>query len=172
MTSQPILVFYLRPLLLYYTYPPYFYHNQGKHRLGLTKKEIFSKTWEPEYQLLPNGKIFLKQCQAYKKKFEWENVYLATDYDREGEVIASHIKEELEKKNKNINVIEKDLVSIFEKQGKQLKRKLIMLSEIYFIFVLCLLSIGKSGRPTLSEKENSLKQTNNNENVQVQFVES
>lgn len=45
--------------------------------------------FEPKYQILPRSRRFLKEMKAALK--ECEELYLATDLDREGEAIAWHI---------------------------------------------------------------------------------
>jgi len=57
------------------------------------------KGFEPEIEVLPQKKEVVKQIQ--KKSQEAEEIYIGSDPDREGEAIAKHIKEEIEKKVKN-----------------------------------------------------------------------
>src|SRR5271154_906857 len=52
------------------------------------------KTFEPEYEILPSrGKV---GTELKKLARQSDQVYLATDLDREGEAIAWHLKEALE----------------------------------------------------------------------------
>jgi DNA topoisomerase-1 len=48
-----------------------------------------SKDFEPNYQVLPQSRKFLQEMKAALKGCE--DLYLATDLDREGEAIAWHI---------------------------------------------------------------------------------
>ena len=45
--------------------------------------------FEPKYQVLPQSKKFLNEMKSALK--ECEELYLATDLDREGEAIAWHL---------------------------------------------------------------------------------
>ncbi|MDI6850461.1 MAG: type I DNA topoisomerase [bacterium] len=57
------------------------------------------KGFEPKIVILPQKREVVKQIQ--KKSQEAEEIYIGSDPDREGEAIAKHIKEEIEKKVKN-----------------------------------------------------------------------
>lgn len=51
------------------------------------------KNFKPEYVIMPKAKKIIPELKKLSKKSE--GVYLATDYDREGEAIAWHLKEAL-----------------------------------------------------------------------------
>lgn len=66
------------------------------HIRDLPKSEIgvdIEKNFKPKYVLLPKGKKLLPELKELSAKAT--KVYLATDYDREGEAIAWHLKESL-----------------------------------------------------------------------------
>lgn len=58
------------------------------------------KGFEPIYQLTPKAKKVVTEIK--KSAQDAENIYIASDPDREGEAIAFHIKEELEELKKDI----------------------------------------------------------------------
>ncbi|MCX7991775.1 MAG: type I DNA topoisomerase [Proteobacteria bacterium] len=58
------------------------------------------KEFEPIYELTPRAKKIVSEIKKTAK--EAENIYIASDPDREGEAIAFHIKEELEDLKKEI----------------------------------------------------------------------
>ena len=49
--------------------------------------------WDADWQIIPEKEKVLKDLKAAKNV---ENIYLATDLDREGEAIAWHLKEALD----------------------------------------------------------------------------
>lgn len=78
-----------------------------KHRFGVNIKEGFKPSYEP----LRDRKDALKNLKEAVKKAE--DVYIATDPDREGEAIAWHVKEALKLKDLHrieFNEITKDAV--------------------------------------------------------------
>ncbi|HOP32338.1 MAG TPA: type I DNA topoisomerase [Candidatus Hydrothermia bacterium] len=64
-------------------------------RLGVDIKNDF----KPEIVILPGKREVVKEIQ--EKSLNSSEIYLGSDPDREGEAIAQHIKEEIEKKSKN-----------------------------------------------------------------------
>jgi len=66
-----------------------------ENTLGVDIKAGF----EPKIIVLPEKREVVKQIQ--QKSQEAEEIYIGSDPDREGEAIAKHIKEEIEKKAKN-----------------------------------------------------------------------
>jgi DNA topoisomerase-1 len=67
-----------------------------KKKLGVDVKHNF----EPEYVVIPGKEKTIRELKKAAK--EADNIYLATDPDREGEAIAWHISEELNSKSKNV----------------------------------------------------------------------
>lgn len=67
-----------------------------KNKFDVSKNRNFK--WDLEYELLPSGKKFLSSVRKIKKDID--HVILATDFDREGEVISYNIKYFLTKKLK------------------------------------------------------------------------
>lgn len=61
-----------------------------KKELGLDLKDHF----KPRYEILPQGKKIIPSLKKLAK--ECSRIYLATDYDREGEAIAWHLSEILD----------------------------------------------------------------------------
>ena len=76
--------------------PDYIIKSSYGHIRDLPGKELgvdIEKDFEPRYVVTPKGKKIVPQLKAYSKTADI--VYLATDYDREGEAIAWHLKEAL-----------------------------------------------------------------------------
>lgn len=71
-----------------------------KNKIGVDIENNFT----PQYIIIPGKEKIIKELKSEANKAE--NVYLATDPDREGEAIAYHIAEEI-KKNKGQNGEEK-----------------------------------------------------------------
>ncbi len=71
-----------------------------KNNLGVDIENNFT----PQYIIIPGKEKIIKELKSEAKKVE--NIYLATDPDREGEAIAYHIAEEI-KKNKGQKAEEK-----------------------------------------------------------------
>lgn len=62
------------------------------HTRDLPKKELgidVKNNFEPTYAIMPKAQKVLREIKSKAKKSE--NLYLATDYDREGEAIAWHL---------------------------------------------------------------------------------
>ncbi len=57
------------------------------------------RDWEAHYEILPGKEKVVSELKKYSEKVE--NIYLATDRDREGEAIAWHLKEVIGEKKKN-----------------------------------------------------------------------
>src|SRR5690554_5371187 len=55
--------------------------------------------WEAEYQILPGKEKVVEELQRLAK--DADQIYLATDLDREGEAIAWHLREIIGDKDKN-----------------------------------------------------------------------
>ncbi len=74
-----------------------------KSKLGVN----LEKDFEPQYLLVPRAKKIIPELKKISDKSD--AVYLATDYDREGEAIAWHLKEALnlkDEKTKRITFLE------------------------------------------------------------------
>ena len=65
-------------------------------RLPKGSKAIDLTNWDVNYEIDPKKEKVVKDLKSSAKKVE--NVFLATDLDREGEAIAWHLKEILGKK--------------------------------------------------------------------------
>ena len=66
------------------------------HIKDLPKKKLgvdIENNFEPTYQIIPGKEKILKKLTALSKKMD--EIYLATDLDREGEAISWHLSEEL-----------------------------------------------------------------------------
>jgi len=70
-----------------------------KNKLGVDIENEF----RPEYEVIKNKQKFLNKLDKAAKKVE--NVYLASDPDREGEAIAWHIAERLNIKDKSYRIL-------------------------------------------------------------------
>ena len=68
--------------------------NSLLHKLGIDP----DNNWEANYQIMPGKEKVVKELKSLAK--DAENIYLATDLDREGESIAWHLKEVLGGRNK------------------------------------------------------------------------
>lgn len=75
--------------------------------------------FEPKYQILPHSRKYLDQIK--KSLAKCENLYLATDMDREGEAIAWHLTVALSLYNG---------ISRYTKKGKRLQVRRIVFHEI------------------------------------------
>lgn len=76
------------------------------HIMDLPKSKLsidIEHDFKPDYQAMPDKKKTISQLKQAGKSAE--NIILATDPDREGEAIASHVKEILEAKNKKFSRI-------------------------------------------------------------------
>ena len=69
-----------------------------KHKAKAAKEALFKrmginpeKDWKANYQVLPGKEKVIKELKKYAK--DADQVFLATDLDREGEAIAWHLKE-------------------------------------------------------------------------------
>jgi DNA topoisomerase I len=63
------------------------------HRMGIDPEN----GWHPNYQILPNKEKVIKELKSLAKNAD--EIYLATDLDREGEAIAWHLREIIGGKN-------------------------------------------------------------------------
>ena len=72
------------------------------HIMDLSKKKmgIDTETWAATYVISPDKKDVVKNIKAHAKNHE--EIYIATDADREGSGIAFHIRENLPKRGKKI----------------------------------------------------------------------
>ncbi len=76
------------------------------HIMDLPKSKLsieIENDFKPDYQEMADKKKIISQLKAVGKKAS--NIILATDPDREGEAIASHVKEVLDAKNKKFSRI-------------------------------------------------------------------
>ena len=82
------------------------------HLIDLPKKELgvdIQKSFQPSYVVIPGRqKVLSALKKASKGK---DNIYVATDPDREGEAIGWHIKEQFFKKRKVVRVIFHEITS-------------------------------------------------------------
>ena len=97
------------------------------HIKDLPKKDIgidFENNFEPTYDTIPGKEKVIKQLKSAAK--DADQIYIATDPDREGEAIGWHIKEEVEGRGKSkkpvhrvmFNEITKPaILAAFEKPG-------------------------------------------------------
>ncbi len=72
------------------------------HIKDLPKSDLgvdVEKDFAPQYEVAPKKKKVVRELKAAAKKAD--QVYLATDPDREGEAIAQHVEEEIAKKQRN-----------------------------------------------------------------------
>ncbi|HZS48300.1 MAG TPA: type I DNA topoisomerase [Blastocatellia bacterium] len=72
------------------------------HIKDLPKKDIginFENDFEPTYETIPGKEKVIKQLKSAAK--EADQIFIATDPDREGEAIGWHIKEEVEGRGKS-----------------------------------------------------------------------
>lgn len=72
------------------------------HIMDLSKKKmgIDTETWKASYVISPDKRDVVKNIKAHAKNHE--EIYIATDADREGSGIAFHIRENLPKRGKKI----------------------------------------------------------------------
>jgi len=76
------------------------------HLIDLPNNKLgvnIEKNFKPEYVVIKNKKKFLDQLEKASKKAD--NIYLASDPDREGEAIAWHIVDRLKIKDKAYRVL-------------------------------------------------------------------
>ncbi|MBV1909903.1 MAG: DNA topoisomerase I subunit omega, partial [Kangiellaceae bacterium] len=71
-----------------------------KHKAKMAKEGLFKrmglnpeKDWEAQYATLPGKEKVVKELKKYAK--DADQIFLATDLDREGEAIAWHLREEI-----------------------------------------------------------------------------
>lgn len=73
--------------------------KQDKNDALFEKIGVFpNKNWQANYQIMPGKEKVVSELKKLAK--DADNIYLATDLDREGEAIAWHLKEILGSKNK------------------------------------------------------------------------
>lgn len=93
------------------------------HVKDLPEKEIgvdVSKNFSPTYIVIPGKEQVVKELKREAKKAE--NIYIATDPDREGEAIAYHIAEEIRQPKKN-NIFRVMFHEITEKSVREAIQK-------------------------------------------------
>lgn len=71
-----------------------------KHKAKAAKESLFKrmglypeKDWKADYAILPGKEKVIKELKKYAK--DADQIFLATDLDREGEAIAWHLREEI-----------------------------------------------------------------------------
>ncbi len=93
------------------------------HVKDLPEKEIgvdVTKNFAPTYVVIPGKEQIVRELKREAKKAE--NIYIATDPDREGEAIAYHIAEEIRQPKKN-NIFRVMFHEITEKSVKEAIQK-------------------------------------------------
>lgn len=90
------------------------------HLIDLPQKELgvdISKDFKPDYVVIPGRKKVLAQITEESK--DKNNIYVATDPDREGEAIGWHIKDRLFKEKRVLRVVFHEITPLAVKEAFQ-----------------------------------------------------